>query len=280
MTTPGDDQREHRAPAQRRGATRLTRLLSASPAPVIAEPSCCGVTVCGSNVADQPAAQDHLDACRRGRSARRGRRRSAARRGPRRRASRMSSQIAAWAPTSTPRVGCEATSRTGSPLISRPTMNFCWLPPDSARAVVSMPGVRTSYCSTIRSASSRAPLRSTSALDGRLPRSGDRGCGSPTAASRAADRAAAGPRGCSRRRPRDARGSPSRSRPRRGARRAPAGRRMPITASTSSVWPLPSTPAMPSTSPAWMTRSMSVEHGAAGRVVDRQVAHLEEHAGR
>src|SRR6266545_1329319 len=33
--------------------------------------------------------------------------------------------------------------------------------------------------------------------------------------------------------------------------------RMPISASTSSAWPLPSTPAMPSTSPAWMVKEMS-----------------------
>ena len=89
--------------------------------------------------------------CRTGRSARRGRPRSAAPPGPRAAAVLMWSQIAAWAPTSTPRVGWEAISRTGSPLISRPTMSFCWLPPERARAVVSMPGVRTSYSSTIRS---------------------------------------------------------------------------------------------------------------------------------
>ena len=53
----------------------------------------------------------------------------------------------------------------GSPLISRPTMNFCWLPPESARAVVSMPGVRTSYCSTMRSAS----LAGTAAVDPAAP---------------------------------------------------------------------------------------------------------------
>ena len=83
--------------------------------------------------------------CRTARSARRGRRRSAAPPGPSRRAPLMWSQIAAWAPTSTPRVGWAAISSTGSPLISRPTMSFCWLPPDSARAWCRCPGVRTSY---------------------------------------------------------------------------------------------------------------------------------------
>ncbi len=75
----------------------------------------------------------------------------------------MWSQICAWAPTSTPRVGWEAISSTGSPLISRPTMNFCWLPPESARALVSMPGVRTSYAATMRSESLRAPFTSSQA---------------------------------------------------------------------------------------------------------------------
>ncbi len=37
----------------------------------------------------------------------------------------------------------------------------------------------------------------------------------------------------------------------------PASGRMPMIASTSSAWPFPSTPAMPSTSPAWMVMSMS-----------------------
>ena len=63
---------------------------------------------------------------------------------PARRACRMCSQIAAWAPTSTPRVGWAAMSTFGAWLISRPTISFCWLPPDSAPAVTSMPGVRTS----------------------------------------------------------------------------------------------------------------------------------------
>ncbi len=79
---------------------------------------------------------------------------------PLRRASRMWSQIAAWAPTSTPRVGWLAIRTLGSPLISRPTMSFCWLPPDSEAARTSMPGVRTSYASTMRSVSLRAPARS------------------------------------------------------------------------------------------------------------------------
>ncbi len=36
-----------------------------------------------------------------------------------------------------------------------------------------------------------------------------------------------------------------------------SGRRMPMIASTSSDWPLPSTPAMPRTSPLWMVKEIS-----------------------
>jgi hypothetical protein len=63
---------------------------------------------------------------------------------PSRRAWRMMSQMLAWAPTSTPRVGWAATSTLGSWLISRPTMSFCWLPPESEPALTKMEGVRTS----------------------------------------------------------------------------------------------------------------------------------------
>ena len=41
-----------------------------------------------------------------------------------------SPRICAAAPTSTPQVGCETTSSFGSASISRPTMNFCRLPPE------------------------------------------------------------------------------------------------------------------------------------------------------
>ena len=37
--------------------------------------------------------------------------------------------------------------------------------------------------------------------------------------------------------------------------------RMPMIDSTSSAWPLPSTPAMPSTSPLWMSKLMSSSSG-------------------
>ncbi|CAM5608437.1 hypothetical protein STENM223S_09526 [Streptomyces tendae] len=73
----------------------------------------------------------------------------------------MWSQIAACAPTSTPRVGWAAIRKRGLWLISRPTISFCWLPPEREAAVTSMPGVRTSYVSTMRRVSCWAFFRSS-----------------------------------------------------------------------------------------------------------------------
>ena len=187
---------------------------------------------------------------------------------PSRRARRVRwSQIAAWAPTSTPRVGCAAisTHRVAAHLAADDQLLLVAAGQRTRRAT-SMPGVRTSYSSTIRSVSARAPARSINGPRdvGRLG-SGGRGCGSPTAARRAAGRAGAGPRGCSRCRPRGGRrvdqvvmsSSPSAIGP-------AASGRMPMIVSTSSAWPLPSTPAMPSTSPAVdRRRTMSASSGAA-----------------
>ncbi len=64
--------------------------------------------------------------------------------------------MAAAAPASTPQVGCETTSTPGFCSTSRPTTNFCRLPPDRLRASASMPGVRTSNSLTMRLAKSRA----------------------------------------------------------------------------------------------------------------------------
>ena len=88
---------------------------------------------------------------------------------------------------------------TGRSIISRPTMNFCWLPPDRAWAAVSTPGVRTSKCSTICGSlfPSRPPV-DPQALSRRVPRSGGRAWRSPTAVHRAAGRGGGGRRGCSR----------------------------------------------------------------------------------
>ena len=104
--------------------------------------------------------------------------------------------------------------------------------------------------------------RSTARATSRA-RSGGPARGSPTAARRAAGRAGGGPRGRSRRRPRAA----ARVRPAADVRRraASCGRRRrggcPISASTSSAWPLPSTPARPSTSPRWMVERDVVDDG-------------------
>ena len=149
--------------ASRRTSTRAKRavavLMHASPAPVMAEPSSCGVTAAGSTSAtNRPRRITFSESDRPISSSRSAEISRTAR--PARRAARMCSQIAAWAPTSTPRVGWAAMRTFGSPLISRPTISFCWLPPESDAASTSMPGVRTSYSRTIRSVSLRAPARS------------------------------------------------------------------------------------------------------------------------
>ena len=52
-------------------------------------------------------------------------------------------RICALAPTSTPQVGCAAISTFGRCRISRPTMNFCRLPPERLRAAASGPAALT-----------------------------------------------------------------------------------------------------------------------------------------
>src|SRR5207237_1280409 len=54
-----------------------------------------------------------------------------------------SARIWAAAPTSTPHVGCATISRRGFASISRPTMNFCKLPPDRLFAGASGPPALT-----------------------------------------------------------------------------------------------------------------------------------------
>ena len=61
-------------------------------------------------------------------------------------------RMAAAAPASTPQVGWATMKTRGSRTISRPTTNFCRLPPESDRAACSTPAVRTSNCLTICSA--------------------------------------------------------------------------------------------------------------------------------
>ncbi len=57
---------------------------------------------------------------------------------PASRSASSSPRICAAAPTSTPQVGCETISSFGLASISRPTMNFCRLPPD--RLLAAAPG--------------------------------------------------------------------------------------------------------------------------------------------
>ena len=131
------------------------------PAPVMAEPSSSGVTVRGSAVRDQPPAQDHLDGVGQpdqlvqvGRDQQHGQARPrgpcAAR--PRSRPARRRRRRGS---------GARPCSSTGSPLISRPTMSFCWLPPDRADGDARRcPGCGRRTRATIRSVSARAPPRS------------------------------------------------------------------------------------------------------------------------
>ncbi|CAM5669941.1 hypothetical protein SGLAM104S_02438 [Streptomyces glaucescens] len=58
-------------------------------------------------------------------------------------------------------MGWAAIRNFGWWLISRPTISFCWLPPDREAAVTSMPGVRTSYSVTIRRVSAWAAFGSS-----------------------------------------------------------------------------------------------------------------------
>jgi hypothetical protein len=52
-----------------------------------------------------------------------------------------------------------------------------------------------------------------------------------------------------------------------------------MTTSTSSAWPLPSTPAMPTISPAWMVSEMSSRTGSPPRRLQADVLD-GEHRGR
>ena len=68
-------------------------------------------------------------------------------------------------PTSTPRVGCEAMKSLSGRDISRATMTFCWLPPDSVPTGDSCDDVRTSNCAMrSRADSAIASGRSTHPL--------------------------------------------------------------------------------------------------------------------
>ena len=153
----------------------------------------------------------------------------------------------------------------GSAIISLPTISFCWLPPDSAKAATSGPGVRTSNSSMISS----VRCRDAPPIDEEVPReraaaSGGRGPRSPRAARRAPARRDGGPAGCSRVPARDGGRVLSLVTSLPSSSTLPVvGGSMPTITSMSSSCPLPSTPAMPTISPRWTSRPMSLERGPA-----------------
>ena len=77
---------------------------------------------------------------------------------PSSRSASSSPRICAAAPTSTPQVGCETISSFGFASISRPTMNFCRLPPESDLAAAPGPPALT-LKRLIRSTASAAARR-------------------------------------------------------------------------------------------------------------------------
>ena len=170
-TSDGDDAARTTSASERRGdapaAIRRSRVgltpPRSSPAPVIAEPSSSGVTVARVDVGHQPAAQDHLERVGQPDQLVQVGARSAARPGRPRGPSRMWSQIAAWAPTSTPRVGCEAISTFGlAAHLAADDQLLLVAAGQRRRRATSMPGVRTSYSSTIRSVSRAGAARGRS----------------------------------------------------------------------------------------------------------------------
>ena len=196
---------------------------------------------------------------------------------PLRRASRMWSQIAAWAPTSTPRVGCEATEQHRVAAHLAPHDELLLVAPGQRpRRGVDRGGAHVVLLDDALRCPCGRPGRFSQAPSPTAAGSGGPGCGSPTAGSRAADRSAAGPRGCSRCR---TRGAPRRPGgdvlPGELARDRRSGWRIPMTTSVSSVWPLPSTPATPSTSPRWIRSETASSSVRPGRVGQRDVVELE-----
>ncbi len=169
-------------------------------------------------------------------------------------------RMKAAAPASTPQVGCEAMSTAGSCSTSRPTMNFCRLPPERLRAAAPVPFALTLKRSMIvRAKASALPAVDEAAGRQPLAHLGREQRRSRRARGRAPRRARAAPpewrtgRACG-----VAAGSePAGGRAVDADRLArSAGDTSPISASISSIWPLPATPAMPTTSPARTSSEM------------------------
>ena len=170
---------------------------------------------------------------------------------PSSRSASSSPRICAAAPTSTPQVGCETISSFGSASISRPTMNFCRLPPD--RLLAAEPGPagldveaadqRLGERGDVADADPAAGADGAGAREQRVLRQRERRHGAAAEAllGHEVQALAAAP----------ARGA-ARAMSRSNRRIDPAGARVssPESAAISSCWPLPETPAMPTISPA------------------------------
>ncbi len=281
MASSGRGQRRARSGAGRCAPSCLPlRLRRSSP-----RRASSGVTARGVDVGDEPAAQDHLDACRTGRSARRGRREISSTASPSR------AGLRGCGPRSPP--GRRRRRRGSGARRSARIGLAAHLPADDelllvaagqrGRRATSMPGVRTSYCVDDplgvrrgrRPRSIHGPLTLGAcglvAEDPVLPER--RLEQQPVPVPVLGDVA-------------DARLAPRAGRPGGdvGAAEAdpcrPRAPRMPMIASTSSAWPLPSTPAMPSTSPRWIVKLMSSSSARPSAERTVRPATVEHRLGR
>ena len=205
----------------------------------------------------------------------RARARPAGSRGPRRARSTRRRWTYSIAPTSRPRVGWAATSTAGSRDISRAMMTFCWLPPDSDARGGRGPAAAHVELGEQRLGGRLDPPREHPAVarGGRLVEVVERDV-LGQARSRAPARGAGGRWGCGRRPPSSAAPglAPVMSWP--SAVIVPeVGARRPVIASISSAWPLPSTPAMPTISPAAHLQRQAAHGLEAAVVVDDEVLH-------
>ena len=203
-------------------------------------------------------------------------------------AGRAPSTIRLWMnsiePTSTPRVGCEATSTFSGRDSSRATTTFCWLPPDSdehRRARWTGCGCRTprpapSAFSSIASGRSARPVENgVVAVAGRGPGSRRR----VNDADEAVVGAVLGDVADARRRATRAGPCREMSLPSSEIRRRRAGS-APSSALMSSVWPLPWTPAMPRTSPARTSNETSLTTVCPRSSIDGEALDLEHRRRR
>ncbi len=165
-------------------------------------------------------------------------------------------RICAAAPTSTPQVGCETISSVGPASISRPTMNFCRLPPDRLLAAAPGPPHLTWYFAISASASARTWRVRTqpAALTARV-RVSKVFAASDSVGTAPRPRRSSGTKCRPARRRRPGGWSPiglPNSRMASGAARGSS----PESAAISSCCPLPETPAMPTISPARTSKRM------------------------